>query len=153
MEEALRCIPQPLTTMRSHSFYRYFHLLKQLGWVEATGEEEPSFPGGMPGARGGAYGPGNDIGPDAPAKKVLILLTAKGREASPSAWSDPLQAVYGYPREFRSRRKPSRTGQLFGHGPGLNREPRQAIPHSPSPLPGGFLFFKKSVNEHISSSS
>ncbi len=51
LEEALRRTPHRLTRVRSHSFYRYFHLLKQLGWVEATGEEEGSLPGGMPGAR------------------------------------------------------------------------------------------------------
>ncbi len=30
VEEALRRIPHRLTKVRSHSFYRYFHLLKQL---------------------------------------------------------------------------------------------------------------------------
>ena len=51
LEEALRRIPQRLTKIRSHSFYRYFHILKQLAWVEATGEEEASLMGGMPGAK------------------------------------------------------------------------------------------------------
>jgi len=36
LEEALRRIPHRLTKMRSHSFYRYFHHLKMLGWVEPT---------------------------------------------------------------------------------------------------------------------
>jgi hypothetical protein len=40
VEEALERIPQRLTKMRSHSFYRYFHHLKMLGRVEPTGEEE-----------------------------------------------------------------------------------------------------------------
>ena len=42
IEEALERIPHRLTKMRSHSFYRYFHNLKMLGWVEATGEQEES---------------------------------------------------------------------------------------------------------------
>ena len=50
-EEALRWIPHRLTKMRSHSFYRYFHHLKMLGWVEPTGEEEGSLLGGVPGAK------------------------------------------------------------------------------------------------------
>lgn len=50
VEEALERIPHRLTKMRSHSFYRYFHHLKMLGWVEATGEEEESGMGGTPGA-------------------------------------------------------------------------------------------------------
>ena len=45
VHEALRCIPHRPTKMRSRSFYRYFHLLKQLGWVEAIGEEEGSVLG------------------------------------------------------------------------------------------------------------
>jgi hypothetical protein len=36
LQEALRRIPHRLTKMRSHSFYRYFHHLKMLGWVEPT---------------------------------------------------------------------------------------------------------------------
>ena len=35
-------IPYKLTKCRYHSFQRYFHWLKQLGWVEFTGREEPS---------------------------------------------------------------------------------------------------------------
>jgi len=50
-EEALRRIPHRLTKVRSHSFYRYFHHLKMLDWVEPTGEEEGSLLGGMPGAK------------------------------------------------------------------------------------------------------
>ena len=36
LEEAQRRIPQRLTKMRTHSFYRYFQHLKKLGWVEPT---------------------------------------------------------------------------------------------------------------------
>jgi hypothetical protein len=51
VQEALERIPQRLTKMRTYSFYRYFHHLKMLGWVEPTGEEEKSGMGGIPGAR------------------------------------------------------------------------------------------------------
>ena len=36
----LKYIPYKLTAARYHSFRRYFHWLKQLEWVEFTGEEE-----------------------------------------------------------------------------------------------------------------
>ena len=49
LQEALERIPKRLTRMRSHSFYRYFHHLKMLDWVEPTGEEEKSSMGGIPG--------------------------------------------------------------------------------------------------------
>jgi len=112
MEEALRRIPQRLTKMRSHSFYRYFHLLKQLGWVEPSGEEEGSFMGGMPGARVERTPQGTTL-VEVPQPRRFYRLTAKGREASQAAWSDPLQAIYAYPRETRSQGKPyPRPGSL-----------------------------------------
>ena len=112
LEEALRRIPQRLTKMRSHSFYRYFHLLKQLGWVEATGEEEGSLLGGMPGARVERTPEGTTL-VEVPQPRRFYRLTARGREASRTAWSDPLQAIYDYPRETRSQRKPyPRPGSL-----------------------------------------
>ena len=104
VEEALRRIPQRLTKVRSHSFYRYFHLLKQLGWVEATGEEEGSLIGGMPGARVERTSEGTTL-VEVPQPRRYYRLTAKGREAPDIAWSDPLQAIYDYPRETRSQRK------------------------------------------------
>ena len=112
MEEALRRIPQRLTKMRSHSFYRYFHLLKQLGWVELTGEEEGSLMGGMPGVRVERTPRGTTL-VEVPQPRRFYRLTDRGRQASDAAWSDPLQAVYGYPREVRSQRKPyPRPGSL-----------------------------------------
>ena len=112
VEEALRRIPQRLTKVRSHSFYRYFHLLKQLGWVEATGQEEGSFMGGMPGARVERTPKGTTL-VEVPQPRRYYRLTARGREAPDIAWSDPLQAIYGYPRETRSQRKPyPRPGSL-----------------------------------------
>jgi DNA-binding PadR family transcriptional regulator len=103
-EEALRRIPQRLTKVRSHSFYRYFHLLKQLGWVEATGEEEGSFMGGMPGARVERTPEGTTL-VEVPQPRRYYRLTARGIEAPDAAWSDPLQAIYAYPRETRSQTK------------------------------------------------
>jgi hypothetical protein len=119
MEEALSRIPRRQSRMRSHSFYRYFHLLKQLGWVELTGEEETSFMGGMPGARVEHTPQGTTL-VELPQPRKFYRLTPEGREAAQSAWRDPLQAVYQYPRETRSQRKPyPRPGSL----------PRSAVGH------------------------
>ena len=102
VEEALERIPHRLTKMRSHSFYRYFHHLKMLGWVEATGEEEKSGMGGIP---------GDVIQKDdkhalvmVPQPRRFYRLTGKGKAASDEEWRDPLQALYGYPQEIRSPR-------------------------------------------------
>ena len=112
MEEASQRIPQRQSRMRSHSFYRYFHLLKQLDWVELTGEEEGSVMGGMPGAKVEHTAEGTTL-VEVPQPRRFYRLTAKGREAAQSAWRDPLQAVYQYPRETRSQRKPyPRPGSL-----------------------------------------
>lgn len=100
VEEALERIPQRLTKMRSHSFYRYFHHLKMLGWVEPTGEEEKSAMGGMPGAHIEKTGKGALV--EVPQPRRFYRLTAKGRAASDIEWQDPLQTLYGYPREIRS---------------------------------------------------
>jgi hypothetical protein len=111
-EEALRRIPRRQSRMRSHSFYRYFHLLKQLGWVELTGEEESSFMGGMPGAKVEHTAEGTTL-VEVPQPRRFYRLTSEGREAAGRAWRDPLQAVYQYPREIRSQRKPyPRPGSL-----------------------------------------
>ncbi|MBA7498865.1 hypothetical protein ES704_01603 [subsurface metagenome] len=42
MLRAFERIPYKFTSIRSHSFARYFGMLTQLGWVEATGKEETS---------------------------------------------------------------------------------------------------------------
>jgi len=107
LEEALRRIPHRLTKMRSHSFYRYFHHLKMLGWVESTGEEEGSLMGGMPGAKVERTAEGTAL-VEVPQPRRFYRLTVKGKEAPDVAWSDPLQAIYQYPREYRSRRKEKR---------------------------------------------
>jgi hypothetical protein len=106
-EEAWSRIPQRLTKVRSHSFYRYFHHLKMLGWVEPTGEEEGSLFGGMPGARVERTAEGTTL-VEVPQPRRFYRLTAKGKEATDAAWSDPLQAIYNYTREERSPRKAER---------------------------------------------
>lgn len=111
-EEALRRIPHRLTKMRSHSFYRYFHNLKMLGWVELTGEEEGSLFGGMPGARI-EHTPGGTTLVEVPQPRRFYRLTEKGKEAPDDNWSDPLQTLYQYAREFRS---PRPTEKLYRPG-------------------------------------
>jgi hypothetical protein len=65
---------------RSHSFIVYFSNIQRLGWVEATGREEPSafqehYPAGQP--------------------RKYFRVTKKGREASDNDWSNPHRALYG----------------------------------------------------------
>ncbi len=103
LEEAVRRIPQRLTKIRAHSFYRYFHILKQLGWMEATGEEEASILGGKPGARVERRGETTLV--EVPQPRRFYRLTLKGLQAEDTLWSDPLQALYGYTREQRSAKR------------------------------------------------
>jgi len=105
----LERIPQRLTKMRSHSFYRYFHHLKQLGWVELTGEEEPSWQGGI--AIGEPWGKPGAITMRAdelirgrkttlteiPKPRRFFRLTDKGKAATEKEWRDPLQTLHNYP--------------------------------------------------------
>lgn len=67
------------THMRYHSFLVYFGVLKRLGWVEATGQTEPS---GI-----------QDNYPDAP-NRVYYRLTPKGKDATEDLWSNPLFTLY-----------------------------------------------------------
>jgi len=92
-------IPYKLTGARYHSFRRYFHWLKQLGWVEFTGEEETSsVQEAMP-----------DY-PEAPPRKYY-RLTREGIEAPDPEWSRPQLVLYpeikGQPglQYFRENRK------------------------------------------------
>lgn len=107
LDEALRRIPHRLTSIRSHSFYRYFHHLKLLGWVEFTGQEEDSLMGGSPGAKVSKTARGA-TSVEVPMPQRYYRLTAKGRRASFVEWSDPLQALYHYPKEQRSSKKAER---------------------------------------------
>jgi hypothetical protein len=100
VDEALGRIPKRLTKMRSHSFYRYFHNLKMLRWVQPTGEEEKSAMGGLPGAR--VEKSDNSTLVEVPQPRRYYRLTDKGKAAPDTEWQDPLQALYGYPREVRS---------------------------------------------------
>jgi hypothetical protein len=85
-------MPYKLFKCRYHSFQRYFHWLKQLGWVEFTGREEAS-------SLQGNY-------PDAPSKRYY-RLTRKGLEAPDYEWSNPQLTLY--PERgleyFREKRK------------------------------------------------
>jgi len=100
VEEALRRIPQRLTKVRSHSFHRYWHMLKQLKWVEATGEEEPSDLGGRVGARVEHLGEGRVL-VEVPQPRRFYRLAPAGTAASVRDWADPLVALYGYSQEER----------------------------------------------------
>lgn len=75
----LRRIPYKLAKARYHSFQRYFHWLKQLGWVKFTGREEPS-------ALQEVYAAG-------PPRKYYCLTT-KGIEAPDYEWSRPQLVLY-----------------------------------------------------------
>ena len=91
-------MPYKLVKCRYHSFSRYFHFLKQLGWVERTGREEPS-------AIQQYYSP-------APPR-VYYRLTHKGIEAPDYEWSNPQLTLYPerpleYFREGRKQHKYSR---------------------------------------------
>jgi hypothetical protein len=94
----LRRIPYKLVKCRYHSFQRYFHWLKQLGWVEPTGKEEKS-----------AVQEVMPDYPDAPPRRYY-RLTYKGREAPDYQWSNPQLTLYPergleYFREKRKERK------------------------------------------------
>ena len=72
--------------MRYHSFVTYFHNIKRLGWVEVTGQTEPSafqdhYRAGQP--------------------RIFYRLTRAGREASGTAWANPQKALY-IPRKQHS---------------------------------------------------
>ncbi len=76
----LKRVPYKLTAMRYHSFVVYFSNLQRLGWVEPTGEEEPS-----------AF---QDNYPPGPPRRYF-RLTDKGRAAADPLWSNPLMTLYG----------------------------------------------------------
>lgn len=90
-----RRIPYKLVKCRYHSFQRYFHWLKQLRWVEFTGDEEKSsVQENMP-----------DY-PQAPPRRYY-RLTRKGIDAPDVQWSRPQLVLYPqFPLEyFREKRK------------------------------------------------
>ena len=73
-------MPYKANGCRYHSFIVYFSTLHRLGWVEATGKEEPS-----------AF---QENYPSGPSRKYY-RLTRAGREAGEQAWSNPHHALYG----------------------------------------------------------
>jgi len=79
-EKYLARMPYKASGCRFHSFVVYFSTIQRLGWVEPTGQEEPSsfqehYPPGQP--------------------RKYFRLTKAGREASDAAWSNPHSALYG----------------------------------------------------------
>ena len=79
-EKYLARMPYKAQGCRFHSFGVYFSTIQRLGWVEPTGQEEPS-------AFQGHYPPG-------PPRRYF-RLTKAGREASEDAWANPHRALYG----------------------------------------------------------
>lgn len=100
-------MPYKLVKCRYHSFSRYFHMLKQLEWVEFTGREEPSSI--------------QDSYADAPPRRYY-RLTQKGIQASDREWSNPQITLHPergleYYRQNRklhkySRKKPTKRRQI-----------------------------------------
>jgi len=73
-------MPYKANGCRYHSFVVYFSTLQRLGWVEPTGQEEPSafqdhYPAGQP--------------------RIYFRLTHAGRVASDADWGNPHLALYG----------------------------------------------------------
>ncbi len=78
-QQQLKKTSRKSTHMRYHSFLMYFGILKRLGWVEATGETEPSsIQENYPPAR----------------ERVYYRLTKSGIEASEELWANPLFTLY-----------------------------------------------------------
>jgi len=81
---AFERIPYKFTSIRSHSFARYFGMLTGLGWVEPTGKEETS-----------AF---QEQYSEAQPRRYF-RLTGQGRATSDFDWSNPQRALYGYSLE------------------------------------------------------
>ena len=103
-------MPYKLFKCRYHSFQRYFHWLKQLGWVEFTGEEETAAM--------------QDYYPPAPPRR-FYRLTTKGMEAPDHQWSNPQLTLYPArgPEYFRQNRRQHRYSKK---APTMNRR-RQPV--------------------------
>ena len=98
----LRRIPYKLVKARYHSFSRYFHWLKQLEWVERTGEEEKAT----------IQGYLEELGKPVEAPpRIYYRLTRKGIEAPLYQWSNPLATCHPEiggmpaPEYFREKRR------------------------------------------------
>jgi DNA-binding PadR family transcriptional regulator len=104
----LRHIPYKLVKSRFHSFRRYFHYLKQLGWVELTGEVERSTLQEV-----------TKDHPDTHPRK-FYRLTKEGIAAPDEDWSNPQRLIYSkigeediedYLRDKRREHKYRRPGK------------------------------------------
>jgi hypothetical protein len=80
LEWHLERIPYKLHRARSISFFRYFHYLKQLGFIETTGREEEAYIQSL------GY-------PDAPPCRYY-RLSAKGKLAVEYEWYRPQLTLY-----------------------------------------------------------
>ena len=79
-ERYLARMPYKSRGCRFHSFMVYFSNLQRLGWVQATGQEEPSS--------------FQDNYPPGPPRRYFRLTDA-GRTALETAWANPQRALYG----------------------------------------------------------
>ncbi len=79
-ERYLGRMPYKAQGCRFHSFIVYFSTIQRLGWVEATGYEEPS-------SFQEHYSPGQP--------RKYFRLTKAGKKANDSAWGNPHRALYG----------------------------------------------------------
>ena len=79
-QQYLTRMPYKAQGCRYHSFVVYFSTLQRLGWVEPTGQEEPS-----------AF---QDNYPPGPPRRYY-RLTEAGWQASDTAWANPHLALYG----------------------------------------------------------
>ena len=79
-ERHLRHVPYKSTGARFHSFIVYVSNLQRLGWIECTGQEEPS-------AFQDHYQPG--------PPRTYYRLTEAGIQADDEAWANPQKALYG----------------------------------------------------------
>ncbi|MCL0103357.1 hypothetical protein M1O51_01870 [Dehalococcoidia bacterium] len=94
-EKYYRRIPRKITKVRYHSFMSYFGMLRRLGWVEPTGEEEISDNlGGEPGAVVQKKAPGKYL-IEVPQPRRFYCLTEAGKQAPEEEWANPLVTLHG----------------------------------------------------------
>lgn len=79
-EGYLARMPYKTQSCRYHSFVVYFRNIVRLGWVEETGQEDPSafqdhYPEGKP--------------------RIYFRLTPKGKSVPDDQWDDPRKTLYG----------------------------------------------------------
>jgi hypothetical protein len=79
-EQYLSRIPYKSRGCRFHSFVVYFSTLRRLGWVEPTGQQEPSS--------------FQDHYPPGPPRRYFRLTDA-GKTAPETVWANPHRALYG----------------------------------------------------------